>query len=140
MTKKTTISREGADGGNATSSRTAPANESQSQHTPGPWRAGIGDDVERAGEFELACIEHHIFGSGIYARGEYYSEDYAEHVANANLIAAAPDLLTALKQAVETIRTWHSIHIADDDAWDIYRQHAPEMKAINAAIAKAEGR
>ena len=59
--------------------------------------------------------------------------------ANARLIAAAPDLLAALKSAIETIKTWHSIHDANDDAWDIYRLHAPEMKVINTAIAKAEG-
>jgi len=50
------------------------------------------------------------------------------------------ELLTALKAAVETIRVWHSIHDANDTAWEIYRQHAPEMKPLFAAIAKAEGR
>ncbi len=57
--------------------------------------------------------------------------------ANGRLIA---ELLAALKGAVETIAVWHSFGHADIVAWDIYREHAPEMQAINAAIAKAEGR
>ena len=54
---------------------------------------------------------------------------------NAQLIAAAPELLEALKAARETIRAWHG-----PNAWDIYDRASPEMKAINSAIAKAEGR
>ena len=55
------------------------------------------------------------------------------HVANARLIAAAPDLLTALEKAKETIAYWHgSIGL------DLYQQ-SPEMQDINAAISKAKG-
>jgi hypothetical protein len=60
---------------------------------------------------------------------------------NARLIAAAPDLLDALKRARDTIRNWHGMNEPDDMAdamWQLY-QSSPEMKTINAAIAKAEG-
>ena len=51
------------------------------------------------------------------------------------LNGAAPDLLAALKKSVETIEALHG-----PVAWEIYRDNSPEMKFINAAIAKAEGR
>ena len=50
------------------------------------------------------------------------------------------ELLAALRRAVETIRAWHNMgHYAGeaDRVWALY-QESPEMKAINAAIAKAE--
>lgn len=123
---KKEIMREGEHITGSTDSLTASANESQSGHTPGPWRAGLGDDQSpRHGEFELACLEHHVFGTGIYAPGDYYSENYAEHEANARLIAAAPDLLAACKRALE-----------DEGAL----VGATRRGEIRAAIAKAEGR
>lgn len=54
---------------------------------------------------------------------------------DAMLIAAAPDLLAALKHAVGVIQQWHG-----DEVFDIYRDNAPEMKPIRDAIARAEGR
>lgn len=45
------------------------------------------------------------------------------------------DMLEALKTAKETIRAWHG-----PNAWDIYDRVSPEMRVINEAIAKAEGR
>lgn len=43
------------------------------------------------------------------------------------------EMLAALKDAKNVIKTWHG-----EDVWEIYDQHAPEMKSINAAISKAE--
>lgn len=103
-------------------------------HTPGPWRAAFGDDAgPRPGEFELACLEHHIFGTNIYAPGEYYSESLPEHEANARLIAAAPDLLAALKGLHDDIAEYAHINRLGgfDNHW---------MKAARAAIDKADGR
>src|SRR4051812_46701963 len=57
------------------------------------------------------------------------------------LKAQRDELLTALKRALETIRVWHNMgHYAGeaDRVWALY-QDSPEMKQINAAIAKAEG-
>lgn len=96
-------------------------------HTPGPWRVGPVDDtiVTDAAGKEVAAID-----------GDYNDPDtWPLMEANARLIAAAPDLLAALRRAKETIRVWHG-----PNAWDIYDRVSPEMVAINAAIAKAEGR
>ena len=82
-------------------------------HTPGPWRfedmVGVGDEI--------------VFQVIKGADGRHLSSTWAgPHVANARLIAAAPDLLEALKKVVAISDRKH-------DAWD-------EAKA---AIAKASG-
>ena len=54
---------------------------------------------------------------------------------------AAPELLEALKRAVDVIRTWHGMNEPaefSEATWRLYRS-SPEMKAILTAIAKAEG-
>lgn len=90
---------------------------SAANHTPGPWELHkqstllmVGDcdwslHTEEAGAFLLFC--HH---------------PDAPAKANAHLIAAAPELLAALKEVVAISDRKH-------DAWDMAR----------AAIAKAEG-
>ena len=55
--------------------------------------------------------------------------------ANAQLIASAPELLEALKEAKRTIKAYHG-----NDLWDLYDRESPEMKKINQAIKKAEGK
>ena len=55
--------------------------------------------------------------------------------------ATRDELLAALKRAVEVIRAFHSLGLTfkeEQQAWELYQQ-SPEMQAINAAIAKAEG-
>ena len=42
-------------------------------------------------------------------------------------------LREACKGAVETIKDWHG-----PAAWDIYLNHAPEMRLITAALAETE--
>ena len=46
----------------------------------------------------------------------------------------AAELLTALKKAKTTIKSWRG-----KDGWEIYDQCSPEMKLINAAIVRATG-
>ena len=48
--------------------------------------------------------------------------------------AAAPALLEALKQSIETIKAWHG-----EPGWNIYWNMSPEMLAIRAALALATG-
>lgn len=63
--------------------------------------------------------------------------EFEEMEAHARLIAAAPELLAALKVAHATICALAKIH---DPAHEIYLRQAPEVKMAEAAIKKAEGR
>lgn len=102
--KKKTIRREGVPGVEAIVAVPQPPSESQSQHTPGPWRAAIGDDYRpRFGEVEHVCVEHFQFDAiDVYAPIE--SQTAEEHFANARLIAAAPDLLAAANWVASVVR------------------------------------
>ena len=78
-------------------------------HTPGPWKAITG-----GADAKVVCPDGRSFliGDIIY---------HDENKANANLIAAAPDMLEALKATLDVIHER-----------DIYEQ-------VEQAIAKAEG-
>ena len=89
-------------------------------HTPGPWAIQDfeGEDVA-------------IVGAGDYfiARVQFSDEELEdENQANARPIAAAPDLLAALKALLP--EGW------DDGVMD----HMPGVFAARSAIAKAEGK
>jgi hypothetical protein len=85
-------------------------------HTPGPWHVVHG--LYPDGEVEVQ-------GGGANLTGPI------AHLANANLIAAAPDLLTGLEAAVEAL-----------DAFDVANEMTAELRWMRATIAaaKAEGR
>lgn len=106
---------------------------SEVKHSPGPWRAAIGDDyAPRANESELeiACLSHDAFDAIDVFGPELDRELTGEELdANAHLIAAAPDLLEALKASNNKLRSI----VFDGDVH-------PLVAANNAAIAKAEGR
>ena len=57
------------------------------------------------------------------------SDDWNEQVANANLIASAPDLLRAIKPLVKRIKA--------EDSW---AKDYNQIKFAEEAIAKAEGK
>ena len=87
------------------------------KHTPGPW-AVVGGSIMveyDGGFFDLAYVD------GIFPNG-YLT--VAERNANANLIAAAPDLLAALELMAYGHRHEHEC--------DCYKQ-------VRDAIAKAKG-
>lgn len=66
-----------------------------SKHTPGPWRVEIDDSPDAAWAWQWPTIvsdEYEVVGTeGMYG-------DLETDMANARLIAAAPDLLEALKE------------------------------------------
>jgi len=93
------------------------------KHTPGPWFVNQDEDgnyrsIGSAGWWGLAQV---------VVRFEGERNDDATGLANANLIAAAPDLLAALKAFVADF----DASVSDPDA---------TTDAARAAIAKAEGR
>jgi len=79
------------------------------RHTPGLWTV-----AGRDGEVIAPCHEHHdchktiVFGSGLYPPGDYLKCSTGPHtIANAHLIAAAPELLAACQALMETHHGWH---------------------------------
>ncbi|HEY9453453.1 MAG TPA: hypothetical protein VIR82_12320 [Bradyrhizobium sp.] len=98
--------------------------QQQAKHTQGPWdfQEEYGDTGQRFtavrdGRYETVCII-----------------DGHENEADARLIAAAPDLLEALKEAeslLEQTLRWRG------EGWEC--SEAELLGGIRAAIAKAEG-
>ena len=109
----------------------------QATHTKGPWHTGQGN-----GEGSIFCESGRMRlesgGTTLYpvcaiSRGW----DEGEDAANAHLIAAAPDLLEALRGSVEWLRTLRE----ENEAAVI--ESAPDGFSLcdaEAIIAKAEGR
>jgi hypothetical protein len=114
------------------------------KHTPGPWEIsliGEGDELTVDGiesnavahaPHRLICEMGHDIDMG---------QDYAEVIANARLIAAAPELLEACKVVTAFLDNLERALFYDDPLVRIrQRVHAPLRSALNPAIAKAEGR
>lgn len=96
------------------------------EHTPGPWEAEVQPD----GWFEITARKPDVKPPVDIAGSTSYSLQVEEMRANAHLLAAAPDLLEALKRLDRIDRGlegWHED--ARAEAW---------CKA-RAAIAKATG-
>lgn len=93
-------------------------------HTPGPWQ-----HIEKSGDGKRIIIESHLDGTWERMTCEVDSDDCCSEtaMANARLIAAAPELLSALSQIISDLpskRDWLN----------------PDLeKMAKAAIAKAKG-
>jgi hypothetical protein len=95
-----------------------------SKHTAGPWF------VEN--EYNVFAVDTHrlVASAGGYASNVRSVQVHVENVANARLIAAAPDLLSVLREIRQRIQ----LNIDEGETeWTIY------TPMIDAAIAKAEG-
>lgn len=112
-------------------------------HTPGPWK-NDGVDVFRSDEGPVWVIEDEaetniclafVFASGVNLQ---VSED--EAAANANLIAAAPDLLAACEEA-QRGKQWGQGGMDSDDLYQrgLARGWRECADTLKAAIAKAKG-
>lgn len=103
-------------------------------HTPGPWSVEAGLLGEGA----------HIFAAdpkGCKADGDLVTvADLIENKANARLIAAAPDLLAALKGlGISANRDVPADGLCFMDCYLKGHGHFEECATARAAIAKAEG-
>ena len=97
------------------------------KHTPGPWNLHSpdeGDPITGDGTF---CI---TAKSMVIANAQ--PRDWHETPANARLIAAAPDLLAALREMVEAFSM-------DNIGVDALARNINAKKLARDAIAKAEG-
>jgi hypothetical protein len=101
------------------------------KHTPGPWHTGAGN-----GEGSIFCKEGRLRlndrGTALYSICQVtHGYDQAEDDANASLIAAAPELLEALRRLLD------SPCCNEDDQED---ETAEAIQQAIDAVGKAEGR
>lgn len=109
-----------------------------STHTPGPWRTEIGDRaLYHIHERRLILARREGDPDGVITIAKMSQGFTDNSEADARLIAAAPDLLAALKTAAQAINPPDIGGIALV-TWNDRLKAA--TVAINAAIAKAEGR
>jgi hypothetical protein len=100
-------------------------------HTPGPWNADSGPFIQAEDGAIVARLW--TLDSGSHAAEVTGQPDEDSEIgANARLIAAAPDLLEALKAA--------QAHVCSSFECGEDRTACPVRGYIRAAIAKAEGR
>lgn len=102
--------------GKPITSRTAAADRAGQQHTPGPWDTFGDEIVARNTDLHIADVALH---DGI---------NPTEWQANMRLIAAAPDLLEALRDLLNVIATD-----------DLVPESVSYMQQARAALATAEG-
>ena len=104
-----------------------------SKHTPGPWTASRDEMRKRYMDALYVHMEEtQICEVTISVRGPT-----EEQTANAHLIAAAPDMLEALKNAQHAMRNTNvPTHQGMIPA---FAYDHPMMASIRDAIAKAEG-
>ena len=105
------------------------------KHTPAPWSLVEKPHEKMVSSWHIQVGEHLI---PVHPYKRIYSEDRTqsglvidkEHMADAHLIAAAPELLAALMAIVKSL--------ADQDDEGMI-EHAQQMIDARAAIAKAGG-
>jgi len=101
-----------------------------SKHTPGPW---VADDNEG---FSMWKIYSRMSPSGSGIPGPFVAEvigDSAEADANASLIAAAPEMLDALKHCYDLLGRYEINRIDGDEIAD------EAASIIRSVITKATG-
>ena len=115
------------------------------KHTPAPWRISrlYKTCVESGEDTLIAALETR--GMISKPQGEYSIPGIKQQEANAQLISAAPDLLSALKcvQALDS-RDRNAYKILENEGWrysDRLDYPASEFvaKKVYSAINKAEG-
>lgn len=105
--------------------------ETQAAHTPGPWAF-----TAHTGPRDVTLKRHHFRVGQAGAPNRGVAIAFGDDEANARLIAAAPDLLTALKQ----VRFHCVVEGATGRASVALNANHAVFAQIDAAIAKAEGR
>jgi hypothetical protein len=104
------------------------------KHTPGPWTLEAGRNfITSSGEFYIT------YGQDRYKNPKF--KDFCELDANARLIAAAPDMLSALKAyQVELEERLLALGWDSVETYHSYCKPDESYSLICAAIAKAEGK
>lgn len=117
------------------------------EHTPGPWRAVCGDTVCLVTRYTQgksdSCGSVRICDVGDMRDAEIRQFNKARWFSDARLIASAPNLLAAAKEALVAInKLWCAISptAKGDDGISRFAKQDLAYQSIEAAIAKAEGK
>jgi len=103
---------------------------SEIKHTPGPW--GISSESPKiVKQYDFLGETNVIVGSSSGYTGSAFFPTDDEAVHNARLIAAAPEMLEALKEAIETIKFLST----RDNSWG----EQIVCEDLQAIVAKATG-
>lgn len=108
------------------------------KHTPGPWcvESAMGEDTDIALAYEIPSEGSPIIIATCFPGDKTEEDDgdaitYKQARANAKLMAAAPDMLAALRVADDAIC---------QATWEVRQKELTNASNIvRAAIAKAEG-
>ena len=95
------------------------------KHTPGPWNSEL---INNGTDYQISSKRRYIATLAKYGNLDSKCDDLDK--ANARLIAAAPELLEALK---DVLRWWDSCPLGKE-------YDGINTKQIKQAIAKAEGK
>lgn len=107
---------------------------SRPKFTPGPWkRVHSHPDAEHRAS--VAYIESKDRARPLEIATLYMCDSDPEMSANADLIAVAPDLYAALREAHDFINCWHATTDTPEG-----RKATALMNKMRTVIAKAEGR
>lgn len=109
---------------------TQPRAQAQQTHTPGPWRFRHSSECNRP----LGWIDSRTNNSLVELRGTS-AEGRKDFEGNARLIAAAPELLAALKTMTDDF-----VGLAGHTKTTLAGCYQQSVNEARAAIAKAEGR
>jgi hypothetical protein len=114
--------------------------EKPSGHTPGPWHrlpgfAESGHPIYKPGKYIIRIVQKRAPDQTAFVRVALVDSDAV--AADAAVIAAAPDMLAALKDLNESILGRAESNASGNPEWECV---SSRINAARAAIAKAEGR
>lgn len=104
----------------------------EAKHTPGPWHW-----VDRGHYYRLETLDGYEIADDGSSCGEYGGWMYSPDEPNARLIAAAPELLEALQEAIDCGMVPSSS--CSDGGASKYSRQVQVADMIRAAVAKATG-
>lgn len=112
-----------------------------SKHTPGPWKLRRAES-----SLEHDFILHagpHIIAWSVPRADRSNTRKKSVHIANAKLIAAAPELLEALREMTERIEDHPAYQALTEEEENLTGGDTAELSYLarvgRAAITKAEG-
>lgn len=104
-----------------------------SKHTPGPWRRGSRNECAN-----IYSDKRHVATVHGHTRGRRISPTHSEASSAARLIAAAPEILKALKEITDELEFQYDMANCPSGSFETARNKL--VKQSRKAISKAGGK